>query len=148
MNKDRIGSFVLFIFGLSMAIGSVSLSIGTIQESGAGLFPLIIASCLCLVSLIRWIRPEHSEVVVWKDIIARVNVKPWKIIFLSGLFVLGMEPAGYMATAIFYLFGLFSWVCKYGLTRALLLALIIAPVSWIFFAKVLSLQLPMGPWGF
>lgn len=148
MNKDRIGSFFLFAFGLAMVVGSVGLSIGTIKEPGAGLFPLIIATSLCGVSLISWLKPAQDVKVEWKGSLKRVNTKPWKIIFISILFVLGMEPFGYLTMALLYLFCLFFWVCQYKPGKSLLLTGIIAPLSWLFFAKALSLLLPVGPFGF
>ena len=148
MNKDRIGSFFLFAFGLVIAVSSVGLSIGTIKEPGAGLFPLIIAISLCVVSLISWFKPVHNVQVEWKGSLKRVNTKPLKIIFISTLFVIGMEPVGYLTMALLYLFCLFSWVCQYKPGKSLLLTCIIAPLSWLFFVKALSLLLPVGPFGF
>jgi hypothetical protein len=59
-----------------------------------------------------------------------------------------METIGYLTIAVLYLLSLFLWVCRYSWSRSLLLTASIAPLSWLFFARVLSLQLPIGPWGF
>jgi hypothetical protein len=148
MNKDRIGSALLFLFGGTMAWGSIGLSIGNFWEPGAGLFPLLISLGLCAASALNWLKPRHDQKVEWGGFLTKMNMTPWKITLLSIIFVLSMETIGYLTIAVLYLLSLFLWVCRYSWSRSLLLTASIAPLSWLFFARVLSLQLPIGPWGF
>ena len=56
------------------------------------------------------------------------------------------EPAGFMATISVFLFAMLRTFSRLGTLRSALLAIVITLVTYWFFASLLGVNLPRGPW--
>jgi hypothetical protein len=147
MNKERLGSLILFFVGMYAFFSSVKLPIGTWREPGAGLFPLIISILLCFVSVLVFISEKKKGGIDWRGF-TKQSMKPWQIVLLTSGFIFTMGQLGFLVTSSLYLFGLFLWVCRFRFWFSFLFSMLLAPATWYFFGNILGLLLPIGPWGF
>jgi hypothetical protein len=69
------------------------------------------------------------------------------IVLLTLGFILALEPGGYVASVMVYLFILFLGICRYKLPLAAGMAVVFGLGSWYLFVKVLGVQLPLSFWG-
>ena len=74
----------------------------------------------------------------------RKYMTPVKITGITAVFILFLQPLGYLLASTLYLFVLLTWVSRYSLRIAIILSLAFGPGSWLFFKKLLSTPLPRG----
>jgi fucose 4-O-acetylase-like acetyltransferase len=144
MNKERLEG--LFFFGVAFYAftSSLGLSIGSLRQPGAGMFPLILSVLLFIVALSIFFSREAEG----KRVVLGQWGKPLLIILLTAGFIGFLERLGYLAAASLYLFALFLIVSRFPFWKTAVLAGSLGPASWYFFEKILALHLPAGPWGF
>jgi hypothetical protein len=150
MNKERIGSLFFLILGIYGLIGALHFSLGTWEQPGSAAFPMAISILLIVVGTVLFIAAkgtEEDKIDISQETFRKME-KPFKIALVSVFFIFALEDLGYLPTVWFYLFGLFWWVSRYKLWRALIFAGIAAPATWYFFGEILGLPLPRGPLGF
>ena len=147
MTKERGGSLVFLAAGIYGLVFSMGLSLGRWNEPGPGVFPLALSILLCVSGIVWFIRGkakgEKKETVIRKAFIRKFST-PLQIVGLTAVFILVLEPLGYLLTSALYLFVLFLWVSRYRLWVAAVLAITFGAGSWLFFEKLLTTPLPKG----
>jgi hypothetical protein len=152
MTKTRAGSLIFLAVGVYALIFSIPLPLGQWNEPGAGVLPLFLAIGLC-VSGISWFiagKPKKGEKagIDWRGI-ARIVKVPFQIVVLTAGLVLVLTWVGFLLGTMLYLFLIFVWVSHFKVRSAIGLAIVLGIGSWLFFVKLLLIQLPaMGVWIF
>jgi len=152
MTKTRAGSLIFLAVGIYALIFSIPLPLGQWNEPGAGVLPLFLAIGLC-VSGISWFiagKPKEGEKagIDWRGI-ARIVKIPFQIVVLTAGLVLVLTYIGFLLGTMLYLFLIFVWVSHFKIRAAIGLAIVLGIGSWLFFVKLLLIQLPvMGVWIF
>lgn len=152
MTKTRAGSLIFLLVGIYALVFSSRLPLGQWNEPGAGVLPLFLAIGLC-VSGISWFiagKPKEGEKagINWRGIARLVKV-PFQIMVLTAGLVLVMTYVGFLLGTMLYLFLTFVWVSNFKVRVAIGLAIVLGIGSWLFFVKLLLIQLPaMGVWIF
>ena len=144
MNKERIGSLFFLSVGFVAFFLSLRFEIGSLNRPGPAMFPLILSVSLCIVGMMILISGRRGERIDWHMSVEHFT-KPVKILILTVGFILAFGKLGYLATSSLYLFGLFLWVCRFRLWKTVLWAVVLASAGFYFFGRLLSVQLPMGP---
>ena len=147
MTKEGSASLVFFLVGLYGLTFSIQLPMGKWREPGPAVFPLGLSILLCLSGILWFIcgkgsgqgNPRGDDRGILKKISA-----PLKIVGITAVFILALNRLGYLLSASMYMFFLFLWVSRYKLWVAVGLAVSLGVGSWIFFAKFLAVQLPLG----
>lgn len=146
---NRISS--LFLIGLSLLIfySSLNLGIGTVQKPGPGFMPILASALVFSLSFLVFIKEikttglakdeERQASLGWENLIKPINL----VIALCGYsFVL--ELFGYLITAFLLMFAmLFIYEPKKWYIH-IIIAAIVANLSFLVFYKWLRVQLPMG----
>jgi putative tricarboxylic transport membrane protein len=143
MNKERLEGLFFFLVALYAFVSSLGLSIGSLRQPGAGMFPLILSVLLFIVALSIFFSREAKGT----RVVLGQWGKPLLIIILTAGFIGFLERLGYLATASLYLFALFLTVSRFSFWKTAGLAGFLGSASWYFFEKILALHLPAGPWG-
>lgn len=152
MTKERGGSIFFLVIGIYGLIFSTQLPMGRWNDPGPGVLPLFL-SILLFVSGISWFivgRPKRGEETGfdWRGI-AKLVKTPFQIVVLTAAFIMAMTQVGFLLGTILYLFVVFVWVSHFSVRAALGLAIALGMASWLFFVKLLIIQLPtMGIWIF
>jgi putative tricarboxylic transport membrane protein len=145
MTKERGGSLIFLAAGIYGLVLSVRLPLGRWNEPGPGVFPLALCCLLCLFGIFWFIRGkgEKAEPVGLGDFL-RKFMTPLEITGITAVFILFLQPLGYLLASTLYLLVLFLWVSRYGFWVAIVLSLAFGTGSWLFFTKLLSTPLPGG----
>ena len=147
MTKERGGSLIFLAAGIYGMVFSLGLPLGRWNEPGPGVFPLALSILLCISGIVWFIRGkakgETRKSAGLKEF-PRRYVTAAQIVGLTGMFILALEPLGYLLTSILYLLSLFLWVCRYKLWVAAIFAITFGAGSWLFFEKLLTTPLPKG----
>jgi putative tricarboxylic transport membrane protein len=147
MTKERGGSLIFLAAGIYGLVFSIQLPFGKWNEPGPGVFPLALSILLC-VSGIGWFihgkgKAEEKGNVDWGGLIRKLGT-PLKIVGLTLAYIVAFDRVGYLLASLIYIFILFLWVSRYKLWIAAGLAILIGAGSWLFFERLLSVQLPKG----
>ena len=151
MTKER-GGLLFLLVGMYGLIFSTQFPLGKWNDPGPGVLPLAL-SILLLVSGISWFiagRPKRGEEAGtdWRGIAQLVKV-PFQIVVLTAILVLVLKRVGFLSGTIMYLFLIFLWVSHFKFRVAIGLAIVLGISSWLFFVKLLVIQLPAaGFWIF
>jgi len=147
MSKKRIASAIFFLVGIYGLVFSVHLPMGKWNEPGPAVFPVSL-SILLLISGVLWFiygkGKEEKERIDWQELAPKLGT-PLKILVVTAAFILTMERLGFLFGSFLYLFVLLLWVSRYKVWTSIAIAIVIGGGSWYFFGKVLSVQLPRGP---
>lgn len=143
---DLYSSAVLFVFGLAAAAESLRLPLGSLAESGPGLYPLGLGLLLMgLSAVLFWQGRQRAALPgTWGG-------RPAKLLQVVGacLFLLAaLEPLGFRLTMIAFLGFLFGWVERRPLWLTAVLAVSISLGTFYLFETLLQVRLPTGPRGF
>lgn len=146
MSKERSGSLFFLFTGIYGLIFSVQLPLGKLDNPGPGMLPLALA-ILLFFSGILWffhdkVTPDERVKLDWEFF--KKHVTPFKIVLSTIMFVLILEPLGYLLTAFIFLLLLYFWVSRFNFWISTTLALFIGIGSWLFFGRLLSVQFPKG----
>ena len=152
MTKERAGSLIFLAVGIYGLIFASQIPLGQWNDPGPGVLPLFLAIMLCFSGILWFIagRPKRGEKteIDWRGI-ARLVKTPFQIVLLTAALVLGLRRVGFLAGTILYLFLVFLWISRFKLRVAIGLALALGIGSWLFFVKLLVIQLPaVGIWIF
>ena len=147
MSKDRAASLIFLVFGIYGFIFSINIPMGEWQAPEPGIFPLGISIVLCLSGAAWFIGNKKSisiETVSWRTV-GKNAVRPLKVVGITLIFILLMDRTGYLLGSSLYLFTLLLLVSRYRFSVALAFAVALGGGSWLFFGKLLGVELPMGP---
>ena len=152
MTKTRAGSLIFLLVGGYALVLSTKFPLGQWNEPGAGVLPLSLSILLCISGMLWFIagKPKEGEKtgIDWRAIAKLVKV-PFQIVVLTAALVLMLTRVGFLLGTMIYLFLIFAWVSRFKLRVAIGLAIVLGTGSWLFFVKLLLIQLPaMGVWIF
>jgi len=152
MTKTRAGSLIFLLVGGYALVLSTQFPLGQWNEPGAGVLPLSLSILLCISGMLWFIagKPKEGEKtgIDWRAIAKLVKV-PFQIVVLTAALVLMLTRVGFLLGTMIYLFLIFAWVSRFKLRVAIGLAVVLGTGSWLFFVKLLLIQLPaMGVWIF
>jgi putative tricarboxylic transport membrane protein len=151
--KDLVSSLGWLLIGLSIITGSVcSLEIGSANEPGPGLFPLlagILVSFLSLIILLKAAFTKTSEKRSLRKLWEGLN---WpKIFYTIGallIYAIALEAVGFLLMTLLLLIFLFRKIEPQKWKLTIGLSIIASVSSYLIFNKLLQAQLPMGFLGF
>ena len=150
MANERVASLVFFLIGFYGLIFSIQLPVGKWREPGPGVFPLALSILLCFFGILWFVRGKginRKRRVDWFETIRRRST-PLKIAGATAGVIIAWDRLGYVLASSLYIFVLFLWVSRYRYSIATGLAIAIGAGSWLFFAKLLAVQLPLGLFAF
>lgn len=149
MTKERGASLIFLATGVYGFVFSIRLSLGTWEEPGPAIFPLGISILLLLAGVLTFLfaGPNLEGKVDWRRTV-RGLYTPVRIVGLTAAYILALDRIGYLLDASLFTFLLFFWVSRYRIWVAMGLAVSVGIGSWVFFEKILAVQLPQGwlPW--
>jgi hypothetical protein len=140
----------LWVCGVLITIGSLRLHVGTFENPGMGLFPLLTGILLGLLSgglFIRCLlkRPSEREEPFWGR-----ERQWWKVIstvLVMVLYAVTMDRLGFLFVTFLLLLFLFKAIGTLNWKISLAGAILTSSISHLLFKVLLNVQLPIGPWG-
>jgi putative tricarboxylic transport membrane protein len=147
MTRERAGSLIFLAVGVYGLFFSLQLPVGKWNEPGPGVFPLVLSSLLSLSGVLWFIKGKAKEgqegKIDWGRTLKNLKT-PLQIAGVTAAFIVALHPVGYLAASFLYLLVLFLWVSRYRPWTALGLAVLFGVGSWLFFERLLNVQLPPG----
>jgi len=145
-HPDLISGALLLIFGLATAGESLRLPLGSLAESGPGLYPLALGLLLAgLAAVLLWQGRQGAALPeTWGG-------RPGKLLHVVGaclFLVLALEPLGFRLTMIAFLGFLLGWVERRPPWLTAIVAVAFSLGTFYVFHALLLTSLPTGPWGF
>lgn len=148
---DLISSLVFLLFGVFITIGSLRLSVGTFNNPGPGLFPLITGVLISMISggvfINSYLRsisaarePPGADMKLWHN-------KPVAVLVAMFLYAVFMDWLGFLIITLLMLFYLYRFIGDLSLKTSLGGTIATAVSAYILFKVWLNVQLPMGPLG-
>ncbi len=151
--KDFFSGLMFTVVGVAFAWGASTYNIGTGARMGPGYFPLMLGILLALLgSLIMFkalvVETEDGDRIgklAWKPLLFIIGANVLFGIMLGGLPGIGLPPMG-IVVAIYVLTIVASLAGNtFKLKEVLILATILALLSYGAFVKLLNLQFPVWP---
>ena len=147
MSKDRAASLIFLVIGIYGLVFSIGIPMGGWESPGAGIFPLSISILLCLSGASWFVASRKrvpGEALDWRTV--RENaVRPLQVAGVTLVFILIVDDVGYLLGSSLFLFALLFLVSRYRFPVALASAAALGGGSWFLFAKILGVELPVGP---
>ncbi len=147
MTRERAGSLIFLSVGIYGLFFSLQLPVGKWNEPGPGVFPLVLSSLLSLSGVLWFIQGRskggREGKIDWGRILKNL-MTPLQIAGVTAAFIVALQPVGYLIASFLYLLVLFLWVSRYRPGTALGLAVFFGVGSWVFFERLLGVQLPAG----
>jgi len=141
---DLAGALVLLAFALAMAVLAWRMPFGNVASPGPGAIPFGIAVCIALVSIglmiraLRW-RGEEADLVL--EIGQR---KIWISLVALTVLALLIEPLGYLVSISLFMLVLFRSYSTLSWRNCVGAAVLATLLSWLFFSRLLGVNLPLG----
>lgn len=151
--KDFYSGLMFSAVGTAFAVGATNYNIGTGARMGPGYFPLMLGILLAFLGILVMIQGIRSKSesgdklgkVAWKPLCFIIGANLLFGILLGGLPSIGVPSMGLIAAI--YGLTLVASVAgdKFKITEVLILATVLALISYGAFIKLLNLQLPVWP---
>ncbi len=151
--KDFYSGLMFTIVGVGFAIGATTYNVGTGARMGPGYFPLLLGIILAFLGGLIMFQAVVSKsetgdkvgALAWRPLGYIIGANVLFGVLLGGVPKLGIPSFG-MLVAIYGL----TIVCsmageKFKLKEVLVLATILAVISYLAFVKLLNLQFPVWP---
>lgn len=146
----RAEGVVWLVLGIGLCIRSIQMDLGHLHNPGAGFFPFLSGASLGILGLVVALSGSfrRSLKLLSSNWIWRRLVAPIIALFILLLYVLLLEPLGFLLTTSVCLFLLFKlsepkkWLAPSVLTFAAVV------LSYLLFSVWLQCQLPIGVFGF
>jgi len=151
--KDFYSGLMFTVVGGAFAIGATTYNIGTGARMGPGYFPLLLGIILAVLGAMIMFKGVVSKAetgdklgsMAWKPLLYIIGANVLFGILLGGLPKLGIPAMGLIA-AIYGLTILASMAGeKFKLREVLILATLLAFISYGAFVKLLNLQFQVWP---
>lgn len=141
---ELAGALALLALALAVLVLSWKMPFGSAAQPGPGAFPFGLGSLLLLVSIgltgraLRVAGPDDEAMIE----IGHRHI--WTGLAALTVFALVFEPLGYLiGTTLFMLTLLRAWA-QLSWQRSFLAGLLAALLSWLFFERLLGVNLPPG----
>lgn len=140
---DILWGGFLSLLGLAVAVYSAThYDIGNLRRMGPGFFPVSLGAVLALLGLVIAIpalwRAGETRSFAGRELLG--------IIVALLLFALLMNPAGIVITAAIVSFVASVVAPRPGIIWRLVLAAVIAGLTWVVFIQALEMTIPVWPW--
>ncbi|HBH39810.1 MAG TPA: hypothetical protein DDX06_15650 [Curvibacter sp.] len=141
------------VVGVAFAVGATSYNIGSGARMGPGYFPLMLGILLAILGALIMFQGVVSKSetgdklgsVAWKPLCFIIGANVLFGILLGGLPSIGLPAMGLIA-AIYGLTVVSSLASdKFKIVEVLILATVLAAISYGAFVKLLNLQFPVWP---
>ncbi len=150
MKRDEtIGGIVLFIFGVITTLSRSRMPIGTFRAAGTGLFPLILAIFLMILSgvflLNLFLRKKKEP--GKKELEMEIHGSARNVILFLGTMALAtlfLNPLGYPLISFLLMVALLRILGTRRWTFNILLSLVTAAAAYFLFVGWLKIPLPKG----
>ena len=151
--KDFFSGLLFMVVGIGFAWGATSYKIGDASRMGPGYFPLLLGILLAVVGLVVMfvslvIETEDGDPVgsiAWKPLFFIILANLTFGVLLGGLPSIGLPHMGLMAAIFALTFISANAGDEFKFKEVLILAIILAALSYIAFIWLLSLQFPAWP---
>jgi putative tricarboxylic transport membrane protein len=153
---DQIGGLIWLVLGIGLSLTSFQLRIGGFHNPGPGFLPFIAGVLLTISGLVLFLSRGSGEskagkVTGEKTLITKVSRRfsiPFLTLLILLVYILLLEPLGFLLATFFFLFCLFKFVEPRKWVTPLVLSLISVIVSHFVFSVWLRCQFPRGILGF
>ena len=151
--KDFFSGLLFIVVGGAFAYGATNYSVGTGARMGPGYFPLLLGIILALLGAVVTFKslvvetPDGDKIGqwAWKPLFFIIASNLLFGVLLGGLPSVGIPPMG-MVVAIFGLVVVSSMAGQsFKLKEVLVLATVLAAMSYLAFVVLLKLQFPVWP---
>ena len=150
MKRDEIvGGIILLIFGVITALLSLQMPIGTFRAAGTGLFPLLLAIFLMILSgvflLNLFLRKKKK--LGKKEPEMKIHGSARNVILFLGTMALAtlfLNPLGYPLISFLLMVALLRILGTRRWTFNILLSLVTAAAAYFLFVGWLKIPLPKG----
>lgn len=149
-HPDQYASIFWLILGGAIALSSFHYKVGSLAEPGPGFITFLAGSFLTILSVILFLSSWKSKEVqglrqVWGG---RQIGKAFYVLLLLGVYMLVVNPLGFLISTFFLLVLLFRVQGNYSLKIVLPLSFFTTSSSFIIFDRWLGVQLPRGFMGY
>jgi len=154
---DQIGGLIWLVLGIGLSLTSFQLRIGGFHNPGPGFLPFIAGVLLTISGLVLFLSRGSGESGAGgvtegkKAFITKVSRRfsiPFFTLLILLVYILLLEPLGFLLATFFFLFCLFKFVEPRKWVTPLVLSLISVIVSHFVFSVWLRCQFPRGILGF
>ncbi len=151
--KDFYSGLMFSVVGVAFAVGATSYNIGSGARMGPGYFPLMLGILLAFLGALIMFQGVVSKSetgdklgsVAWKPLCFIIGANVLFGILLGGLPSIGLPAMGLIA-AIYGLTIVSSLAGeRFKIVEVLILATVLAALSYFAFVKLLNLQFPVWP---
>lgn len=145
-HKDQCSGVLMLTIAAVMIPWSLTLPLGTVNSPGPGLFPLVLAVLLALLSIgliIEQVREGFSTRFV-TEVLREEGVQVAVFCGLYFAYALTFERAGFILSTGMFLVLVYVLVLRKSILAAIAYAaLVTVPIYWLF-DRLLSVSLPAG----
>lgn len=142
MNVDRVLGAGAVVLAVPVSAASWEFGVGSPKSPGAGFWPLLIAVAMFGLGLSLILRPAHSAAAAVTS-----NSRWGKFGIALGtlaLYVVLLQPLGYLLATAVMLFAQLRWVESRSLRSSLWIGVLTAVLSLFLFRVLLKVSLPAG----
>ena len=151
--KDFYSGLLFMTVGVGFAWGATSYKIGDASRMGPGYFPLLLGILLAIVGLVVMllslvVETEDGDpvgAIAWKPLFFIILSNLTFGVLLGGLPSIGLPYMGLMAAIVALTFISAMAGEEFAFKEALILAIVLAGLSYVAFIALLSLQFPAWP---
>lgn len=145
-HKDQCSGVLMLTIAAVMIPWSLTLPLGTVNSPGPGLFPLVLAVLLALLSIgliIEQVKEGFSTRFV-TEVLREEGVQVAMFCALYFAYALTFERAGFILSTGMFLVLVYVLVLRKSILAAIAYAaLVTVPIYWLF-DRLLSVSLPAG----
>jgi putative tricarboxylic transport membrane protein len=154
--KDLISGFFFLLVGVFFIINALRLDLGTFSNPGPGLVPLLPGIILFVLSAVLVVKSYMLQEPrdVGDGSVTRLGQSlkwsPGVIITLAAMLVFAvvLQYLGFIVSCSLMMLFLFKFIGKLSWNRSVFGATLSVGLCYLIFQKWLSVQFPLGPWGF
>ncbi len=151
--RDFVSGLMFIIIGVAFAWGATSYNIGQAARMGPGYFPLMLGVVLAILGSIVLFQSLVVETedgqkigkIAWRPLVFIVGANVIFGILLGGVPALGIPAMGLIVATYGVVLVASQAGNQFRIKEVLILATILAALSYLAFIKVLKLQFPVWP---
>jgi putative tricarboxylic transport membrane protein len=134
--------------GGAIAAGAYNLGLGALNRPGPGLFPFVIGVGMALLSLSVMATAFRVVKAPVLDTETRRVLPVVAVVAALVFYTVALERIGFVLCTLLFLIGLLGALGRSSWLTALTASVGITVGSYLIFAKLLKINLPIGPLGF
>lgn len=151
--RDFVSGLMFIIIGVAFAWGATNYNIGQAARMGPGYFPLMLGVVLAILGSIALFQSLVVETedgqkigtIAWRPLVFIVGANVIFGILLGGVPALGIPAMGLIVATYGVVLVASQAGNQFRIKEVLILATILAVLSYLAFIKLLKLQFPVWP---